>query len=180
MLVYLSHGILRRYAQRSLYISARRFGVLYDVDGMPSCPESSRNDPCTTIRISSSTKTGYSLDLTTQPSFVSPTIKPSKRSSTTASPPSHHCQLMPPLLRLVVAVPALLALSPLKSLTHFKLAGLAVSLALYVHLPSPPSSFTIALLTFPLSTSVIPLLSPFRTFDVQVTAILPDCRDSQV
>jgi hypothetical protein len=80
----------------------------------------------------------------------------------------------------VVAVPTLTALSPFKSLTHFKLLGLGVSLALYVHFPGLPLTATIVLRVLPLSTSVILLLSPFRTFELHVTAILPDCRLSQV
>jgi hypothetical protein len=44
-------------------------------------------------------------------------------------------QAIKALLFLVVAVPALSALSPFKSLTHLTLVGLAVSLALYVHFP---------------------------------------------
>jgi hypothetical protein len=84
------------------------------------------------------------------------------------------------LLLLVVAVPSLTALSPFRSLTHFKLFGLAVSLALYVHLPGLPLTATMVRLVVPLRSRVMALLSPFFTFEVHVAVMLPDCLDSHV
>lgn len=89
-------------------------------------------------------------------------------------------QAIKALLFLVVAVPALSALSPFKSLTHLTLVGLAVSLALYVHFPGCPLTATMVRLVVPLRSSVILLLSPFLTLEVQDAVILPDCRDSHV
>ena len=88
----------------------------------------------------------------------------------------HHVRAL--LLR-VVAVPNLNGLSPFRSETHFKFVGLAVLLALYVHLPSPPF-FDIVRRVLPLRRSVMPLLSPFLTLELHVTPIVPDWRDSQL
>lgn len=83
-----------------------------------------------------------------------------------------------PLL-LVVAVPARLALSPLKSDTHFSVVGLDTLREVYVHFPGPPLA-CIAILVLVLSTSVMALLSPFLTFELHDTEMVPDCRDSHV
>ena len=71
-----------------------------------------------------------------EPDIYSKTLNPIEN----ASEASYKRLKVPLLLRLVVCVPVLSALLPLRSDTHCSRFGRLVFLAVYAHLPAPPLS----------------------------------------
>lgn len=80
------------------------------------------------------------------------------------------------LRRLVVAVPRMSGLSPFRSETHFKLVGWLTRVEENVHLPGPMPAVIASVVAPLLRTNDMPLLSPLRTLELQVTPMVPDWR----